>query len=67
MSAYVSVIPRIYSRSDFLQDENAVFVLLFSAIDVENLDIELFMYHVFKVCHYKSIKFTLLNLMVFFI
>ncbi|KAF8165773.1 hypothetical protein B0H34DRAFT_794124 [Crassisporium funariophilum] len=29
-------------------DENAIFVLRFSKIDVENLDIELFMYHIFK-------------------
>ena len=41
-----------YSCSAPLQDGNAVFVLLFSSIDVENLDIELFMYHIFKVCHY---------------
>ena len=69
MSACVSVFPHVsYSCSDFLQDDNAVFVLLFSTIDVENLDIELFMYHVFKVCHYYcSIKFTLLSLVAFFI
>jgi hypothetical protein len=35
-----------------------MFVLPFSTIDVENLDIELFMYHVFKVCQYLSIKFA---------
>ena len=40
-----------YNCSAPLQDNNAVFVLLFSSIDVENLDIELFMYHIFKVCH----------------
>ena len=40
----------------FLQDGNAVFVLLFSSIDVENLEIELFMYHVFKVCHYRVLN-----------
>ena len=40
-----------YSCSAPLQDNDAVFVLLFSSIDVENLDIELFMYHIFKVCH----------------
>jgi hypothetical protein len=40
---------------------------MFSTIDVENLDIELFMYHVFKVCHYLSTKFILVSLMVLFI
>ena len=64
----MSVIPYLsYSCSALLQDEDAVFVLLFSTIDVENLDIELFMYYVFKVCRYQVIKFTLLSLMDFFI
>ena len=41
-----------------------MFVLLFSSIDVEILDIELFMYHIFKVYHYQllRIKFTRLIL-----
>jgi hypothetical protein len=42
----------LYSFRASLQDNNAVFVLLFSSINVEILDIELFMYHIFKVCHY---------------
>lgn len=66
MSTCVFVIPHLsYSYSAPLQDENAVFVLPFSTVDVENLDIELFMYHVFKVCHYQRIEFTLLSAMAF--
>ena len=50
-----------YSRSTPLQDKVAVFVLLFSKIDVENLDIELFVYHIFKVFHdIKSIRLSLI-------
>jgi hypothetical protein len=42
-------------HSTLLQDRAAVFVLRLSGIDVENLDIELFMYHIFKVCHYQRL------------
>ena len=45
-------LPLSHSCSIPLQDKVAVFVLQFSSIEVENLDIELFMYHIFKVCHY---------------
>ena len=44
--------PLPFICSTILQDKDAVFVLLLSSIDVENLDTELFMYHIFKVCPY---------------
>ena len=32
------------------QDQPAVFVLRVCNIDIEALDVEVFMYHIFKVC-----------------
>ena len=54
-----------YSCSTSLQDRNAVFILLLSGIDVYNLDIELFMYHIFNVCYYWGIEFTWPSLIVY--
>jgi len=39
-----------YYMLKFMQDNTAVFILRLSKIDVENLDVELFMYHILKVC-----------------
>jgi hypothetical protein len=38
-----------------LQDEPARFVFFVSKLDVETLDIELLLYHIFKVSHYLAV------------
>ncbi|KAF8806096.1 hypothetical protein BYT27DRAFT_7141632 [Phlegmacium glaucopus] len=46
-----------------IRDDDAVFVLLFSTIDVANLDIELFMYYIFKTLQsdtYRSQNFDII-------
>ena len=50
---FIETDARVHSTP--MQDRAAVFVLRLSGIDVENLDIELFMYHIFKVCHYQGL------------
>jgi hypothetical protein len=48
----VVTFPRVHSTlSDYFQDEQARFVFFVSKLDVETLDIELLLYHIFRVCY----------------